>query len=391
MESGQQDIQLAQNVYESLSVITNEGFGPYTIMNDQNSVQTFEKLRPQIEYLINQNERISERVFQVPSPWHAALFLRSIQENFSRSGERMLFRGQYNSGWDEITPSISRATDKNNETRKGHFFCDILSSLSLNNFTIIHPYTKHELNVHISPDIYLAAAQHYGISTNLIDFTTDPAIAVFFACRGDESNKGKTSSVYVLSRDNVLEKGLKTILPPPFVERLYLQRGVFVQSDCPLNKTDLSIIEVRFPTSSQIFPFEVIRSVGKIDVLQETPVMEKVCEMSEMYFDKTEPDITNLGNRLKKSFPVDVVDVNAMWMKYVDFIEEHLYWLVYRITNSSLIIDLEIFNAIKKDNKEIFASIASTYQWLVKLPYDVTGYSEEKKQDKLKLAKLFQD
>jgi hypothetical protein len=53
-----------------------------------------------------------------------------------------------------------------------------------------------------SKDNFLAFSQHHGIKTNLIDFTTAPLIALYFACKTDAYKKGY---VYALKNESTVE------------------------------------------------------------------------------------------------------------------------------------------------------------------------------------------
>ena len=70
----------------------------------------------------------------------------------------------------------------------------------------------------------LAELQHYGGATNLIDFTTDYLIALFFACDGDPEENGRI----ILLKSNY---GPSSVLfkPSEPVRRVIAQKSVFVR------------------------------------------------------------------------------------------------------------------------------------------------------------------
>ncbi len=70
----------------------------------------------------------------------------------------------------------------------------------------------------------LTTLQHYGIQTNLIDFTTDCHIALFFACNGSHKKDGR---VVLLNRSSDLGQFIKTPKYPQ--SRVLAQKSVFVE------------------------------------------------------------------------------------------------------------------------------------------------------------------
>ena len=70
----------------------------------------------------------------------------------------------------------------------------------------------------------LTELQHYGGKTNLIDFTADYLIALFFACDGDYSKDGR---VVLLDRSGDMEEHIYGPRHP--VSRVLAQKSVFVR------------------------------------------------------------------------------------------------------------------------------------------------------------------
>jgi len=81
-----------------------------------------------------------------------------------------------------------------------------------------------------------AIAQHYGIATTLIDLTTDPTVALFFAQDGEKQSKGE-AVIYCLQTQQ-LAQSQDIDLVRIDVEnlwRLEAQRGLFI--DCRSKKS----------------------------------------------------------------------------------------------------------------------------------------------------------
>ena len=70
----------------------------------------------------------------------------------------------------------------------------------------------------------LTELQHYGGNTNLIDFTTDYLIALFFACDGDHTRDGR---VVLLDRSGDVEEHIHEPQSP--ARRVLAQKSIFVR------------------------------------------------------------------------------------------------------------------------------------------------------------------
>ena len=70
----------------------------------------------------------------------------------------------------------------------------------------------------------LSELQHFGGKTNLIDFTADYLIALFFACDGAHEKCGRVILLEKESEDYVVRR------PPKTINRVESQKSVFVQS-----------------------------------------------------------------------------------------------------------------------------------------------------------------
>lgn len=72
----------------------------------------------------------------------------------------------------------------------------------------------------------LTELQHYGSQTNLIDFTTDYHIALFFACNGSHDKDGR---VIVLQRTEDIDKKYRVKRPSKPLNRVMAQKSIFTQ------------------------------------------------------------------------------------------------------------------------------------------------------------------
>ena len=75
----------------------------------------------------------------------------------------------------------------------------------------------------------LSTLQHYGDKTNLIDFTTDYLVALFFACDGKPAEPGR---VILLRRQPESDAETYEVEEPPrTIRRAEVQKSIFVQTE----------------------------------------------------------------------------------------------------------------------------------------------------------------
>ena len=85
-------------------------------------------------------------------------------------------------------------------------------------------YTIHKMD---DTEI-LTELQHYGGKTNLIDFTTDYLVALFFACDGEYEEPGR---VILLQRPPKIDPKTYTVKEPPrTIRRAEVQKSIFVEA-----------------------------------------------------------------------------------------------------------------------------------------------------------------
>ena len=187
-----------------------------------------------------------------PSVWHATCYFliqyfasRVTELPFSSDvnmfdtfyGNRPVFRGQTH-GWN-IIPSGWRGVNQDFAEFQRTVFTEVVASYMTPDdaleFDLFGRVTSNKEGVGL--------AQHFGIPTNLVDFTFDPRIALYFASsRSDappfhalEHDVTECAVVYFTSFVKLCATGSPALcFPPAQSERLYRQAGFVVDfGPCP--------------------------------------------------------------------------------------------------------------------------------------------------------------
>lgn len=118
-----------------------------------------------------------------------------IKSTSSKNESDLIFRGMTDYSW-ELLPSIARQTLVHEPTEHK----------MVNELMLLYP--EEFSNISSNFDL-LAKMQHYGLPTRLLDFTTNPLVALFFACIGSKNNTiGRvigTNPVYQHFTDEYIE------------------------------------------------------------------------------------------------------------------------------------------------------------------------------------------
>lgn len=163
----------------------------------------------------------------------------------TRVGENVIYRGHADHSW-ELKPSIGRHFE-------GQWSAVLEKEIkALEEFKKRSiPYLKHPPKSDIE---WLCLMQHHGCATRLLDFTTNPLIALFFA--SDPAHRKDGSFIIAeynrayenVSNEKLFERKHSFAYHPPHItERIIGQSGCFVYSNRPnnpLNEKQIEIIKI---------------------------------------------------------------------------------------------------------------------------------------------------
>jgi len=166
--------------------------------------------------------------------------LRQIQ-----TSSKTIYRGHANADW-ELKPSIGRYFTGDWETVSER------EQRALEDFKRLSvPYIKHRPESDVE---WLCLMQHYGCATRLLDFTSNPLIAIFFASELSQETDGalfiaqyKRSYATVLDSKLFSQPANFAYHPSHITERIIGQSGCFVYScnpNRPLNRTQIKVIPI---------------------------------------------------------------------------------------------------------------------------------------------------
>ena len=141
--------------------------------------------------------------------------LKKIREIAEKSaGGDYIYRGEPDC-YDKVSSTLYRAYKKEIEAES--FEIDVVQK------EILEEARKYTREAASDLEI-LTELQHHGGKTNLIDFTADYLIALFFACDGAHEKCGRVILLEKESEDYAVGR------PPKTINRVESQKSVFVQS-----------------------------------------------------------------------------------------------------------------------------------------------------------------
>jgi hypothetical protein len=177
-----------------------------------------------------------------------------------------------------------------------------------------------------------ACAQHYGLQTELLDFTTDPDVAVAFGAGGVRRRADQVASVTMLLTNDAAERGMEVVLPPPFAKRLHLQKGLFVRVKSRRRSTALArtCMELRFPLDKG---FSVVRQEERLasaDLLPANDWLRHAASISRTSGSKVGGAMDCARLACSTFLPNELAPGEDQWLQFID---EMLHWLVIRLSS----------------------------------------------------------
>ncbi|MCU4158250.1 FRG domain-containing protein [Carboxylicivirga sp. A043] len=193
-------------------------------------------------------------------------FIKQVEQSANIDNFFMLFRGQ--SVDKPLLPSIARLNPYEDTTRKEMLMLGELKRRAFNNID------SGKLKDHWD---WLVYAQHFGLRTRLLDWSTNPLVALFFAC-SDYNNSD--SYVYLLIADKAMRLrrnidkspfaigATKILRPPQNNERIIAQSGWFTAHAFSKKHEQFISLDLNKKTKNRIKKYVIPRQI-KGDIMKK--------------------------------------------------------------------------------------------------------------------------
>ena len=385
-----QEVRRAKKAYEDYVAVRPSSLNPWLGPDDKLEL---DKVMVGLEKPI----KLSEGAWKCASPWHAFFALTALQIDQFRQNKRYLFRGHRDSSW-QIQSSVSRPTANPTFAEKQkRELISVLTKVTLNKISFPTGGAALTFGIDIEDLCGEAIAQHYGIATSLIDFTTDPAVAVFFACLNAPRNESTIGSVFSLPYETAMKSGLTIVVPPPYAERVYVQQGLFIQYEGVVDRNLIRMAEFRFPNGLiydgvEVDPFAVLRhGEGEIAILADPTGLNEITSpilAGKSYTDVEAWDaaIAFTDNLLRRyGNPL------TMWVTFLDGFVDLVDSLAMVLQNGNHYVDKGRLEFICFSNRLVAGEMVNVGIWALDQILSARGTLEAAEERTVRLLLLVKD
>lgn len=228
---------------------------------------------------------------------------------FSAGNNLTLFRGQPNIKR-RLLPAVARNSSNIDSV-----------SVEKDMLDMLHKYGANKLsNEHSGYWYLLSEAQHFGLKTRLLDWSSNPLVALWFACQ----NPGKQPHVYVLKADSLMDADLNTdpfeqtqtkvLHPKRCHPRVDAQNGWYTvhssSNQTGNNGQRFVPLEEELAASGNLMEIPILPAVKEklLDELDQCGVNERL-----IY-----PDLSGLCRHINKLFETSLSDDSSASNPYLD-------------------------------------------------------------------------
>jgi hypothetical protein len=368
-KGGPLSVEDAKEYLRLVDTVPKQHLGPHRMFS--NPTSDAKPLQEFARRLVISIERRDERTYYAPSPWHAAAWLLDLAALAGQvanldgsSGLRSpydtrygapVFRGQSDPK-QELLPTLLREGKTPSDRQGMEMLASVLQKLL--------DSEDNRMNGRLT---HLAALQHCGMPTPLLDFTADPRIAVSFACFGANPGARCDAGIFCTPLGVLTGLGGAVVLPPPWVKRLYAQRGLFL--DFASLPGGVRIEDVCFRLLFPPDPEFKASVSGEADLLPREPWYEAAIRWAQMVA-RSNLTLKDAAKQLQDEcgeppFLYDVMQADAMLPSLHQF-SDMCAWLALKVLNGQLVYDTSIIEAMAVHNMPLFRSHRATWRLLTR-------------------------